>query len=102
MMPAEFINGIVFIFIGFILGIAFIHWAQKALKNRGGHGKCAICEKEGYLFKCQQCNRKVAMCHDYHFLLPDTPDPKFLRARKSKDICSECLIPAARHVVDNI
>jgi len=25
-----------------------------------------------------------------------------LRARKSKDICSECLIPAARHVVDNI
>lgn len=92
-----------YIVFGIILGIFLIGCIQKIVaRSREGHGNCAICKTEGYLVQCCRCNRRVAMCHYYSFLLPDNPSPKLIGKRKSKQICSECLIPAARHVIDNL
>lgn len=103
MPQTEVLVAVVCIIVGVILGIALIGRAQKLVAgSRDGQGKCGICQQEGYLVRCLRCNRRVAMCHYYSFLLPDDPAPKLIGKRKSKQICSECLIPAARHVIDNL
>ena len=92
-----------YIVFGILLGVFLVNMIQRiTARTREGHGRCVICKREGYIVQCVRCNRRVAMCHYYGFLLPDNPYPRLLKARKSKQICSECLIPAARHVIDNV
>jgi hypothetical protein len=103
MISPEPLLPVAYIVIGIILGIVLVGRAQRLFtSSRDGQGKCGICQQEGYLVRCMRCNRRVAMCHYYSFLFPDDPAPKLIGKRKSKQICSECLIPAARHVMDNL
>lgn len=103
MPQTELLAAALYIVVGIILGVFLLARVQRVTSRAWeGRGKCAICQQEGYLVQCVRCKRRMAMCHYYGFLLLDDPDPKFIGKRKSKQICSECLIPAARHVIDNL
>ncbi len=79
------------LFLGVILGGWGVIRLQRWMGQfREGRGKCTLCANQGYIFTCERCRRRVAMCHAYHILKPSDPDPAKMRPRPAWDVCTAC------------
>ncbi len=86
--------------LGIILGVTMyrglLRWSAQFMANRE---PCSVCKTVGYQFTCERCKKGIAMCHSYHILLPDSPDPVKMRPRPARDLCTECVTEEERKVL---
>lgn len=86
---------------GIVLGITMyrglLRWASQFRDNREA---CSVCQTVAYKFICGRCKKSVGMCHSYHILLPDKPDPAKIRPRPFRELCTVCVTDEERKVLD--
>ena len=88
-----------------LVGIILGFWSYRALVNWGSQFRpnqepCSVCQTVGFQFICERCKKGVAMCHSYHILLPDKPDPARIRPRAFKELCTACATEEEKKVLD--
>ena len=88
-----------------LVGVTLGFWVYGALVRWGSQFRpnqepCSVCQTVGFQFICERCKKGVAMCHSYHVLLPDSPDPAKIRPRPARDICTVCVTEEERRLFD--